>query len=128
MDLYFPEALYTVTVTSMVENQTNPDLQLQPRTASVQLTNKIGLHARPAIQLTKLAKRFSSQIQNRTAADSPRIDAKSILQVMAAKAPQGTLLEIAVNGKDAREAPQNLVELIQNNFGEKPPDPFEIIV
>jgi phosphotransferase system enzyme I (PtsI) len=110
----------------MVENQTNSDLQQQPRTASVPLTNKIGLHARPAIQLTKLAKRFSSQIQIRTAADSPWIDAKSIVQVMAAKAPQGTLLEIAVNGRDAREALQNLVELIQNNFGEKPADALKL--
>ena len=113
-------------VTSMVENQTNPDLQQQPRTASVQLTNKIGLHARPAIQLTKLAKRFSSQIQIRTAADSPWIDAKSIVQVMAANAPQGTFLEIAVNGRDAREALQNLVELIQNNFGEKPTEVLKL--
>ena len=110
----------------MIENQTNPDLQQQPCTASVELTNKIGLHARPAIQLTKLAKRFSSQIQIRTAADSHWIDAKSIVQVMAAKAPRGTLLEIAVNGRDAREALQNLVELIQNNFGEKPADALKL--
>ena len=92
------------------------------RSVSVQLTNKIGLHARPAIQLTKLAKRYSSQIRIRTSADSPWIDAKSIVQVMAAKAPKGTVLEIAVNGKDAQEALQSLVELIKNDFGEKPAD------
>jgi len=89
------------------------------------LTNKIGLHARPAIQLTKLAKSFASQIQIRTAPDSPWIDAKSIVQVMAAKAPRGTLLEIAADGEDAREALQNLVGLIQDNFGEKPLDAKE---
>ena len=109
----------------MADSQFNPDQKKNRCTATVPLTNKIGLHARPAIQLTKLAKRFSSQIQIRTAPDSPWIDAKSIVQVMAAKAPKGTLLEIAVNGDDAREALQNLVELIQANFGEKPADASE---
>ena len=109
----------------MVENHNDPDNRQDLHTASVQLTNKIGLHARPAIQLTKLAKRFSSQIQIRTAADLPWINAKSIVQVMAAKAPRGTHLEIAANGKDSREALQSLVELIQNNFGEKSTDASE---
>ncbi len=106
----------------MSERQPNPDLNENLCLATVTLTNKIGLHARPAIQLTKLAKRFSSQIQIRTASESPWIDAKSIVQVMAAKAPRGTRLEIAVNGDDARDALQRLVDLIQDNFGEKPPD------
>ena len=92
----------------------------------MQLTNRIGLHARPAIQLTKLAKRFSSQIQIRTAPESPWIDAKSIVQVMAAKAPKDTVLEIATNGEDAQEALQNLVELIQSKFGESPADSLEV--
>jgi phosphotransferase system enzyme I (PtsI) len=106
----------------MNDRQLNPGLNGNICTATVTLTNKIGLHARPAIQLTKLAKRFSSQILIRTASDSPWIDAKSIVQVMAAKAPRGTRLEIAVNGENAREALQRLVDLIQDNFGEKPAD------
>jgi phosphotransferase system enzyme I (PtsI) len=110
----------------MADSRSNPDPKQKLHTASVPLTNKIGLHARPAIQLTKLAKRFSSRIQFRTAPDKPWIDAKSIVQVMAAKAPKGTLLEIAANGKDAREALQNLVELIRNNFGENPADTLEL--
>ncbi len=110
----------------MVESQSNSDRKKELRVASVRLTNKIGLHARPAIQLTKLAKRFSSQIQIRTSADSPWIDAKSIVQVMAAKAPQGTELEFAANGRDAREALQSLVALIKDNFGEKPADALKL--
>jgi len=107
------------TVIRMADSQSNSDPGKNLLTATVPLTNKIGLHARPAIQLTKLAKGFASQIQIRTAPDSPWIDAKSIVQVMAAKAPRGTLLEIAADGEDAREALQNLVGLIQDNFGEK---------
>lgn len=104
----------------MVESRAKSDNKQKRCKTSVQLTNKIGLHARPAIQLTKLAKRFSSQIQIRTATDSPWIDAKSIVQVMAAKAPKGTELEITATGNDAREARRAIVELIKNNFGEKP--------
>ncbi len=110
----------------MNERQPNPDQSEKLYTATVTLTNKIGLHARPAIQLTKLAKRFSSQIQIKTASNSPWIDAKSIVQVMAAKAPRGTRLEIDVNGDDAREALQSLLDLIQNDFGEKPADTPEL--
>lgn len=113
------------TVIRMAESQSNSDRGENRRTATVPLTNTIGLHARPAIQLTKLAKRFASQIQIRTAPDSPWIDAKSIVQVMAAKAPRGTLLEIAADGEDAREALQDLVELIQDDFGEKAADSKE---
>jgi phosphotransferase system enzyme I (PtsI) len=103
----------------MSESCTTSD-NLQQCTTSVPLTNKIGLHARPAIQLTKLAKRFSSRIQIRTAADSPWIDAKSIVQVMAAKAPKGTTLDITATGSDARKAGEAIVALIKDNFGEKP--------
>ena len=110
----------------MNNRQSNPDKPEKLYTASVRLTNRIGLHARPAIQLTKLAKRFSSQIQIRTAPDSPWINAKSIVKVMAAKVPKDTLLEIATNGEDAQEALQNLVELIQSNFGESPADSSEV--
>ncbi len=110
----------------MNERQPNPDQSEKLYTATVTLTNKIGLHARPAIQLTKLAKRFSSQIQIKTASNSPWIDAKSIVQVMAAKAPRGTRLEIAVNGDDAREALQSLLDLIQDDFGEKRADTPEL--
>lgn len=106
----------------MVESRSSSDKQEKTCTVSLPLTNKIGLHARPAIQLTKLSKRFSSRIQIRTSADSPWIDAKSIVNVMAAKAPRGTKLEMTANGKDAHKAIQALVQLIKNNFGEKPTD------
>lgn len=106
-------------------NQAQPDGGQSHCTASVRLTNRIGLHARPAIQLTKLAKRFSSKIRFKTGAGSPWIDAKSIVQVMAVKAPKGTVLEIELTGDDAQEARQALVALIKNTFGEKPADALE---
>ena len=52
----------------------------------------VGLHARPSVKLTKLAKTFALAIEIGTAAEGPWIDAKSIVKVMAAKVPQGSHL------------------------------------
>jgi len=46
-------------------------------TASAPLTNSIGLHARPSVKLTKLAKTFASQIEVAPGEDGPWVDAKS---------------------------------------------------
>ena len=56
---------------------------------SVLLTHAVGLHARPSVKLTKLAKTFRSAIELGPGPDGPWIDAKSIVKVMAAKVPQG---------------------------------------
>ena len=53
---------------------------------SVVITHDVGLHARPSVKLTKLAKGFSSTIEIAGAPDGPWIDAKSIVKVMAMKA------------------------------------------
>ena len=61
-------------------------------TGSVLLTHDVGLHARPSVKLTKLAKTFASRIDLALTSDGPWIDVKSIVKVMATKAPKGTLL------------------------------------
>ena len=70
-------------------------------TGSVLLTHEVGLHARPSVKLTKLAKTFGSSIELGLGAEGPWIDAKSIVKVMAAKAPQGTTLHFRAVGADA---------------------------
>ena len=51
-------------------------------TTSALLTNAIGLHARPSVKLTKLAKTFAAKIDVSTGPDGPWVDAKSIVKVM----------------------------------------------
>ncbi len=85
-------------------------------TASAPLTNSIGLHARPSVKLTKLAKTFASQIEVAPAADGPWVDAKSIVKVMAVKAATGTTLHFRANGPDARAALAALHDLVALNF------------
>ena len=60
--------------------------------ASVLITHDVGLHARPSVKFTKLAKTFPAQVEMALDAAGPWIDAKSIVKVMATKAPKGTTL------------------------------------
>ncbi len=84
--------------------------------ASVLMTNPSGLHARPAVRLTKLAKTFRARVQIRAAGRPEWVDAKSIVQVMALKTPGNTLLSIKAEGDDAETAVATLVALIERRF------------
>jgi phosphocarrier protein len=75
-----------------------------------------GLHARPAIKLTKLAKRFRASVRVAVAEDGPWTDAKSIARVMAMKTPSQTTLFFEADGDDAREAVEALKRLVASDF------------
>ena len=85
---------------------------------SVLMTHPVGLHARPSVKLTKLAKTFSAGIGLALAVDGPWIDAKSIVKVMATKAPGNSVLYFRASGTDAEEAVQALVALVEHDFGD----------
>jgi len=85
-------------------------------TASAPLTNSIGLHARPSVKLTKLAKTFTSQIELAPAENGPWVDAKSIVKVMAVKAAKGATLHFRATGPDAHAALAALSDLVALNF------------
>lgn len=86
--------------------------------ATVLITHEVGLHARPSVKFTKLAKTFSAEVEVALAANGPWFDAKSIVKVMAAKAPKGTMLHIRAKGDGAGEAVAALVELVRRDFDE----------
>jgi phosphocarrier protein HPr len=87
-------------------------------TSSVPLTNAIGLHARPSVKLTKLAKSFAAHIEVAPAENGPWVDAKSIVKVMAVKAAKGAVLHFRATGPDARAALAALRELVALGFHE----------
>lgn len=86
--------------------------------ATVLITHDVGLHARPSVKFTKLAKSFAAEVEVAVAANGPWLDAKSIVKVMAAKAPKGTMLHIRAKGDGAIEAVDALVDLVQRDFDE----------
>jgi phosphocarrier protein HPr len=74
-----------------------------------------GLHARPAVKLTKLAKRFEAAVRVR-AGGGDWVNAKSPNGVMKLKARSGERLAFAADGPDAAEAVAALVALVERDF------------
>jgi phosphocarrier protein HPr len=89
-----------------------------PLTASAVLVNPVGLHARPSVKLTQLAKGFTAKIEIALAADGPWTDAKSPVKVMRVKAPQGATLHFRIAGPDGEAALAALLALVHDGFGE----------
>ena len=87
-------------------------------TASAMLTNAIGLHARPSVKLTKLAKTFAAKIEVAPSIEGPWVDAKSIVKVMGVKAAAGAVLHFRAAGDDAHDALAALRELVADDFHE----------
>lgn len=90
--------------------------------AQVEITHAVGLHARPSVKFTKLAKTFPADVELALGPDGPWIDAKSIVKVMAAKAPKGTVLHLRATGTGAEGAVKALVELVERDFDETAED------
>lgn len=85
-------------------------------TARVTITNKLGLHARPAMSFVELAGEHQSEVKVKK--EDQIVDGKSIMQMMLLAATQGTILEIIAEGEDADQAVKALCELINRGFDE----------
>ncbi|QOV91364.1 HPr family phosphocarrier protein [Humisphaera borealis] len=96
------------------------------------VSNKLGLHARPAMQFVDLANQFASNITVRKAAipaganpdeqpaeDAVDADGKSVMQMIILAATEGTTLKIEAEGEDAEKAVRELAELFDSKFGEE---------
>ena len=84
---------------------------------SVRIEHEVGLHARPSVKLTQLAKTFQSKVEFSASPDGPWVDAKSIVKVMGAKAPNGATLQFRAEGDDADAAVRALIVLVERDFG-----------
>lgn len=82
----------------------------------VQIVNPLGLHARPAAQLVKLASKYASEVT--ISRDGMPINAKSIMGVMMLAAEQGATVSISAVGTDAEDAVNALAALVAAGFGE----------
>ena len=84
--------------------------------SSIQISNKLGLHARASAKLTKLAGSFKSEVH--LSRNGRRVNAKSIMGVMMLAAGLGTEVQIEVEGDDEVAAMEALRALIDGKFGE----------
>lgn len=84
----------------------------------IKIVNQLGLHARAAAQLVKLASTYQSKISLKRTDNAVIADAKSILSVLTLAAPKGTEILLTVEGVDEAAALKSITELFQNGFGE----------
>ena len=82
----------------------------------VTILNELGLHARPAAELVKLAGLFKSEI--RVMKDGDSVNGKSIMGVMTLAAEQGSTLKLRFDGPDENEAAAAITELFERGFDE----------
>jgi len=85
-------------------------------TQKVTIINKMGLHARPASNFVKMAQSFTSSVE--IMKGEKRLNAKSMIGILAAGAKYGTEIELAVHGDDEQEALRQLIEFINAGLGE----------
>ena len=81
------------------------------------ILNRLGLHARAAAQLVRLANGFASEI--RFGKDGMEVNGKSIMGVLMLAAPKDAKILVRASGPDAEEAVAAIGELIAGKFGEE---------
>lgn len=82
------------------------------------VSNKLGIHARVAAQIVKVANQYESEIWMSKTGNSHRVNGKSILDIMTLVCPHGSRVQIHVDGPDAQDALAALAGLFQTKFGE----------
>ena len=82
----------------------------------INISNKLGLHARASAKLTKLAGSFPCEVW--VARGERRVNAKSIMGVMMLAAGIGSKVMVETNGADEQVAMDALLALINDKFGE----------
>ena len=89
-----------------------PDL-----TKDFQVSNKLGIHARPAAMFVKTATRFTCDIF--VEKDGERVNGKSIMGLMMLAAGPGSRLTVSAKGQDAPEAIAEIDALMKRKFDEE---------
>lgn len=84
--------------------------------ATVEVPNRLGLHARAAAKLVNVANGFQAQIE--VSKGEQVADAKSIMGVLLLCGGQGQQITFRVTGPDARAALSALCALVSGGFGE----------
>ena len=85
-------------------------------TKQLTVSNRLGIHARPAALFVKIAGKFASQIS--VEKDGETINGKSIMGLMMLAAAQGSKLIVTADGTDAEAALKAVEELFHQKFNE----------
>ncbi len=81
------------------------------------IKNKLGLHARPAALFVQMANNFKCEII--VIKDAQEVDGKSIMGILMLAAGQGSRIQIRAEGLDAKEALEELQQLLMSDLPEE---------
>ncbi len=85
-------------------------------TKDIRVSNKLGLHARPAAKFVQTANRFNCDIF--VEKDGQKINGKSIISLLVLAAGPGSKLTVHAQGEDALQALAELQLLVERGFDE----------
>ena len=88
----------------------------KPVTKELVVTNKLGIHARPAAMFVKVANRFKCEVF--VEKDGEKVNGKSIMGLMMLAAGPGSKLTVEAEGHDASQAIAELETLLKRKFDE----------
>lgn len=85
--------------------------------ATFEIVNELGLHARAATKLVQLASRFGAEVELEK--EGQRANAKSVMGVLLLCGAKGTKVTVHAEGGDAEQAVGAIGALIAERFGEE---------
>lgn len=80
------------------------------------IVNRLGLHARAAAALVKVASQFDCEVT--ITKDGQAVNGKSILGLMTLAAAKGSTIVVGCNGRDQGSALRAIEDVVANRFGE----------
>ena len=99
----------------MTTEETNTNTEAST-TFALTVANKMGIHARPAAMIVRLANRFSGEVW--VEKDGERVNGKSIMGLMMLAAGPGSKLTFHTSGADSNELEKDMKQLFDNKFEE----------
>ena len=85
-------------------------------TRDLVVSNKLGIHARPAAMFVKIASKFECDVF--VEKDGERVNGKSIMGLMMLAAGPGSKLKLITSGSDAQQAVTEIEALLKRKFDE----------
>jgi phosphocarrier protein NPr len=84
---------------------------------TVEIKNRLGMHARPAMKLFELVQSFESEVMLRNDSGM-EAEASSVIALLMLDSPKGQKIEIEANGPDEAQALEAVINLINSGFDE----------
>ena len=81
---------------------------------TIEVSNKMGVHARPAAMIVRVASRFDGEIW--VEKEGEKVNAKSIMGIMMLAAAKGTILTFHINSSQNEDFKKEMTELFSSKF------------